>query len=69
MRCQPPKLALVAAENEIKKQGIQAILFKVEQFYNHPKFIDAFVAQAKKYDLTTFDHIVFSYHGLPKPAS
>ncbi len=57
--------ALVAAEKEIKKQKIKAEIYTVEQFYNHPKFIDAFVEQAKKYDLSKYDHIVFSYHGLP----
>jgi len=57
--------SIISAEKEIKKLGIQAEILKVEQFYNHPKFIDAFVEQAKKYDLPKFDHIVFSYHGLP----
>jgi ferrochelatase len=57
--------SVVAAEKEIKKLGIKAEIFTVEQFYNHPKFIDAFVLQAKKYDLEAFDHVVFSYHGLP----
>jgi ferrochelatase len=57
--------SVIAAEKQIKKLGIQAEVFKVGQFYDHPKFIDAFVAQAKKYDLPGFDHVVFSYHGLP----
>ncbi|MBN2636047.1 MAG: ferrochelatase, partial [Prolixibacteraceae bacterium] len=57
--------SVIAAENEIKKQGIKAKVATVEQFYNHPKFIDAFIQQAKKYDLKKFDHFVFSYHGLP----
>ena len=53
------------AEKEIKKQNIRAKIFKVEQFYNHPKFIDAWVAQTKNIDFKKFDHVVFSYHGLP----
>jgi ferrochelatase len=57
--------SIVAAEKEIQKLGIKAEVITVEQFYNHPKFIGASVAQAKKLDLKTFDHIVFSYHGLP----
>lgn len=57
--------SIVAAEEEIKKLGIRAEVFNVEQFYNHPKFLNAFVAQAKKHDFSRFDHIVFSYHGLP----
>ena len=58
--------ALIAAEAEIKRQKIQAEILKVEQFYDHPKFIDAFASRAKKIDLKKFDHVVFSYHGLPK---
>ena len=60
------KAALVSAKTEIKKQKIKAEIFKIEQFYDHPKFIDAFAAQAKKNDLKKFNHVVFSYHGLPK---
>ena len=57
--------SVVAAEKEIKKQGIKAEVFTVEQFYDDPKFIDSFIQQATKYDLKAFDHFVFSYHGLP----
>ena len=57
--------ALVAAEKEIRKLGIEAEVFEAAQFYDHPKLIGAFVAQAKKYDFSKFDHIIFSYHGLP----
>ncbi len=38
----------------------------VKCFYDHPKFIDAFVSKIKEHDLMTYDHIVFSYHGLPE---
>ena len=37
----------------------------IEQFWSHPSFIDAFARQIKKYSPERFDHIVFSYHGLP----
>jgi len=37
----------------------------VGQFYNHPKFIEAFTEQIRKYQPEKFDHILFSYHGLP----
>jgi protoporphyrin/coproporphyrin ferrochelatase len=37
----------------------------VGQFYNHPVYLDTFVKLAKKYDLSRYDHILFSYHGLP----
>jgi len=57
--------AIVSAEKEIKKLNIQAEVISINQFYNHPKYIEAVAAQAKKYDLSKYDHIVFSYHGLP----
>ncbi len=40
------------------------ILF-VDQFYNHPSFINGFLENILKHDLGTYDHVVFSYHGLP----
>lgn len=38
----------------------------VSQFWDHPKFIDAFVARGKQYDINDYDHVLFSYHGLPE---
>jgi protoporphyrin/coproporphyrin ferrochelatase len=38
----------------------------ISQYYDHPGFIEAFVARGKRYDLSTYDHILFSYHGLPE---
>lgn len=35
------------------------------QFYDHPSFLKAWGAKAAKYQFDDFDHIVFSYHGLP----
>lgn len=37
----------------------------IERFYSHPAFISAFAAQIAKYNPQGFDHIIFSYHGLP----
>ena len=37
----------------------------ISHFHNHPAFIDAFIAQTTKYDVTKWDHIIFSFHGLP----
>jgi len=37
----------------------------VGQFYDHPDFIEAFAEKARQYDLEAYDHILFSYHGLP----
>lgn len=56
---------IVAVKKELKKQKVDVDLSVVDQFYDHPEFLKAFAAQAKKYDTSTYDHVVFSYHGLP----
>ncbi len=38
----------------------------VNSFYNHPAFIDAWVERTKEYDFNKFDHMLFSYHGVPE---
>lgn len=37
----------------------------VSQFYDNPGFVKVFAAQIRKYKPDEFDHIIFSYHGLP----
>lgn len=37
----------------------------VSQYYDHPAFIDAIVARGQRFRLADYDHILFSYHGLP----
>ncbi|MCB1110735.1 MAG: ferrochelatase [Chlamydiia bacterium] len=38
----------------------------VSHYEDHPKLIEAFAERGKEWDLDHFDHIVFSYHGLPQ---
>lgn len=38
----------------------------ISKFHDDPGFIDAFVEVAKKYDHNDYDHVLFSYHGLPE---
>lgn len=37
----------------------------ISQFYDDEGFINTIVGQAKKYNIDEYDHILFSYHGLP----
>lgn len=37
----------------------------INQFYDHPAFKEAFANQIGKYNPGEYDHILFSYHGLP----
>ena len=38
----------------------------IEQFYNHSSFINAFISKIKDCNISNFDHVIFSYHGLPE---
>lgn len=38
----------------------------ISQYYDHPTFIDAVVERGRAHDLAKYDHILFSYHGLPE---
>jgi protoporphyrin/coproporphyrin ferrochelatase len=38
----------------------------ISQYYDHPLFINAFVERGKQHNLADYDHILFSYHGLPE---
>jgi len=37
----------------------------ISQYYDHAKYIEGFVTRGKQYKLEDYDHILFSYHGLP----
>ncbi len=37
----------------------------VTQYFDHPSYIEAMTRQISKYDYTGYDHVVFSFHGLP----
>lgn len=56
---------VVAVREELSRQGAGPELRVVEPFYDHPGFIRAFAGQGRKYDLSGYDHVIFSYHGLP----
>lgn len=38
----------------------------VNTFYDHPQLIEAFSAIAASYPLSSYDHVVISFHGLPE---
>lgn len=49
----------------LQKWEVIPSLTCLDQFATHKDVIRAFCASAKKYDFSEFDHILFSYHGLP----
>lgn len=50
---------------ETAKWNVIPELTIISQFYDHPGFVKAFAAQIRKYKPEEYDHIIFSYHGLP----
>ena len=52
-------------QTEMAKWNVIPELRIVSQFYDTPGFIKAFAAQISKYNPAEYDHIIFSYHGLP----
>jgi ferrochelatase len=48
-----------------KKQAIPSLKI-VNSFHDYGPMIDVFVKNSKKYDLDSYDHVLFSYHGLPQ---
>jgi protoporphyrin/coproporphyrin ferrochelatase len=38
----------------------------INHFFDHPDYISAFCDRAKHYPIESFDHILFSFHGLPE---
>jgi protoporphyrin/coproporphyrin ferrochelatase len=58
--------ALEEVMRVIKGWWVVPELKVISQYYDHPDFIDAFVQRGNQYKLENYDHIVFSYHGLPE---
>jgi ferrochelatase len=48
-----------------KWQVIPEVTF-VNSYATHPKLIEAFVERIQSYDLASYDHLLFSFHGLPE---
>lgn len=48
-----------------KKQAIPSLKI-VNSFHDYEPMIDVFVKNSQKYDLDSYDHVLFSYHGLPQ---
>lgn len=50
----------------IKSWNVIPSLRFIQQFSTHPAYINAILATAKKIDISSYDHVIFSYHGLPE---
>jgi ferrochelatase len=38
----------------------------ISQYYDHPDYIEGFVERGRQFNLNDYDHVLFSYHGLPE---
>tara|TARA_B110000467_G_scaffold140169_1_gene140048 strand:+ start:860 stop:1876 length:1017 start_codon:yes stop_codon:yes gene_type:complete len=57
--------SIEAAMDVIKKWWVIPEITIISQFFDDQLFLEAFTEKGKEYNLTEFDHVVFSFHGLP----
>ena len=50
----------------IKKWWVIPEIRIISQYYDHLRFVEAFIERGRQYNLNEYDHILFSYHGLPE---
>jgi len=48
------------------KEGYKFKLSTIKAYYNHPDYIHAFAEHIRPYLEKEYDHILFSYHGIPE---
>lgn len=58
--------AVEKAMNIIRKWWVIPEVKVISQFYDNEGYIDSIVENTKAFDLKSYDHILFSYHGLPE---
>ena len=58
--------AIEKAINLIRKWWVIPEIKIISQFYDNEGFINTIVERSKQYNLNEYDHILFSYHGLPE---
>lgn len=57
--------ALDLAMNIIRKWWVVPEVSLVGQFWDNEGYIDSVVERGKAFDISSYNHIMFSYHGLP----
>ena len=57
--------AIQAVIDQVRKWNSIPQINAISQFYDHPAFLDAFAERIQSYQPESYDHVVFSYHGLP----
>lgn len=57
--------ATQAVWEEFGKWNTMPDVHVINQFWNHPAFLDAFAKKIASYKPEEYDHLIFTYHGLP----
>ena len=57
--------AIEAVLSQVKKWTVIPEIRTIGQFYDDPGYLEIFAERIRSYHPEQFDHIVFSYHGLP----
>jgi ferrochelatase len=52
--------------HHVSKWWVIPELHFISQFYDNNAFVKAWIARGSEYDHNDYDHILFSYHGLPE---
>lgn len=58
--------AVVEVQEQLQKISPRIRLTIQPPFYDNPRYIDALTASASEYLQMDYDHLLFSYHGLPE---
>jgi ferrochelatase len=58
--------ALELAMNIIRKWWVVPEIVTVNQFWDSEGYIDSIIQRAKEFNVADYDHVLFSYHGLPE---
>jgi len=58
--------ALVEVMDVVRKWWVIPELSFISQYWDHPAFIKALIERGREHDWREYDHVLFSYHGLPE---
>ncbi len=57
--------AIQAVMDGIRKWNTIPEVHAINQFYDHPAFLGAFTERIRSYQPEQYDHVIFTFHGLP----
>lgn len=57
--------AIQAVFDEVRHWNNIPEIMVIGQFYDHPEFLEALTERIQSYQPENYDHVIFTYHGLP----